>query len=254
MSVEKIPKDVWVIILKQLQLKELVQIRQTCKYINIIVKTKFQRFWFRRYIDLIIRTGNYANKYNINVPKIHKFEVNIEKINLFIPYVTCYNTIISQPVKYMKGHDFKSMYPEEFDLYSKEANEILEKHFVNQDIINENPRINRDNFPSIYACKKLLDNHYHITCSRNDHFVFDLPINENDDEWFDNHKLLYNEKSCYLSHYLITFYRINRDGLDKTNKIPRVESREYSDKKRKLKEVFVASPFYRKTLLKHKVI
>jgi F-box domain len=88
--VEDIPKDVWVIIMKQFTIKELVQMRQVCRYMNIVVKTKFQRFWFRRYIDLIIRTGPYAKRYKVNVPKIHYFHgAYLEEINLHIPYIIC---------------------------------------------------------------------------------------------------------------------------------------------------------------------
>jgi hypothetical protein len=101
----------------------------------------------------------------------------------------------------------------------------------------------------------LLEKYYEVTCNEPGHFIHDLPKGDNDDEWFDNHALMYNSESCYLSHYLITFYRISRDGLDETDKIKSKRSYEYSKEKkmRKLKDEFIDSPFYKKTLLKHKI-
>lgn len=240
MFVENLPKDVWVIILKQLSLKELLQMRQICKHLNLIVKTKFQRFWFRRYINLIIRTGDYAKKYKINIPKIHNHGVYLKTINLFIPYISCYRITRAIELKYL--------HPLDYELYLQEGNEILKKYFPDQICLHSNPMIDSGNFPNIYAYTKILENHYTLICHDRSHFVFDLPKNDKDDEWFANHDIIYNANECYLSHYLITYYRIKRDGLDQI---------EYSRKRKRMsieKEKFANSPFYNKMLLKHKVI
>ena len=258
MQYEHLSKDVWVLILKRLNIKELIGMREVSKYFNSIVKHQFHRFWFRRYIDLIIRTGTYAKKYNVNIPKIHNYSLYVKECDLYIPSTTCYTNNVTL---------LKAQHKEEYDQYMEIGKELLSR-FPNEKIAeNRLGTLTKTSFPTVFALTHIIKNHCSLLCPvKYGHYDYDLPKGDDDDEWFDSHQenLVYDKKMCYLSHYLMTVYRIKRDNLDHTDKWNEIRqdnvnydnNRGYTYKKRSriMKDDFRNCPFYNKKLTKFKII
>ena len=247
MNILNIPKDVIVEVLKKLSLRELIDTRLLNKHFNNIVKEKFKRLWFKKYIDVMTRTGEYGKKYDVPVKKHHVCHVYIKEIDLKIPYVTCYCVTQSE---------LKNKHEDEFKEYFNEAT-TLKKTFKNENVVGTYSNSNEpcsfsgaDLFEHVYAYTKLIANHYSIICSDKAHYQWDIPSDENDEKWFDSHEIIYDKNKCYLSAYLFACYRVKRDDLDKTGKIK-------GDKgyiRGKMKEQYKDSPFYNRMLKTYKCI
>lgn len=229
-----IPKDVWWFTFDKLDVKDKLSIRNTCKYFNKVIKEKFNRYWFRLYIRLIIETGNYAKKYGVVIPKKHE-PLYIKKLDLVIPYRTCYKNI-------PKGYDIiNTPHMAEFMDFVNEGNNIVKEKLINEE--DTQGKFTVDQFSEVYAYTKILDKYYEIDCRNKNHYCYDLPKDEKNDKWFDTHDVIFNKERCYLSHYLIANYRIERDRLVSSKR----------GKKRKSDINYKTAPFFRRKLEHYRV-
>lgn len=251
-SATNIPKDVWVLILMNLdKIHDILKMRQTCKYMNVIVKQKLNRFWFRNYLKLMIQTGNYAKQYGVDIPLKHTYCFYIKEIDMEIPFYNCHIIPGQIPSQQMvKRHQ------DEYNANVLIAKDILAqmpflRKFKNANNYTINSILSRGKFPDIYAKSIILKSHYVIGCDHYKHYEFDLPIDENDDAWFKSHTTSYNKHKCYVGHYLITCYRIRRKQM-----LPnfRVYQDSKDSRKYKVQADFDNSIFYNRPLEKYKCV
>ena len=248
MNIVNIPKDVVVVVLKKLSLKELIGMRLINKYFNTIVKEKFRRLWFKKYIDIMTRTGNYGKKYDVPVKKIHKKNIYIKELDLEIPFVTCY--LVTQD-------EIKKNHSDEYDNFFEEAKSIIKnrKDPLTGIYSEDNQRTctfeGLGYFEKVYACTKIISKYYKVNCLLPDHHIWDVPLNENDEKWFDSHEIVYDKNKCYLGSYLFACYRSKRDSLDVTGKL---KGDVYGYFRGKMADKYKQSPFYNRMLKTYKCI
>lgn len=225
------PKDVLVLVFKHLSLRRILKMRLVNKHFNDTVKQKFKRFWFIKYVNALSRAQHKG--LNFSVPpqtKVHNFNHYIKILDLIIPYIPCYCRLENQK-------SLADKFQDEFKKFAEEANDIYS--------VTSGIDMSSDDFTRAYACAKILNNHYQLNCKIDSHFVFDLPLNENDHDWFMTHKKAYDINECYMSAYLCLCYKIKRDTLpcDKTRK-----------KNGNLRLKYTSSPFYKKSIFSYKCI
>jgi hypothetical protein len=246
---DQLPKDVLVLILKQLSLKQLLDMRLINKHFNNTVKQKFKRLWFKKYIEIMIKTGDYALKYGVPVKQIHSYYAYLKEIDMKIPYVHCYGIYDS--------HCLFRNYRDDYDKFEKEAIDVLSEKFPGQESLTlitmyrtKKQLFFKDDFIRVYAFTKILNQHCEIKCTDRTHFVWDIPKDETDDEWFNTHEIAYDPGKCYMSSYLLACYRIVRDRLLRE----KPGDMKLKTKSKTLKKEYTSSPFYRKPMLTYKCI
>lgn len=273
MNISDLPKDVLAIIVKQLRLREFINIRLLNKYFNSFIKEKFSRFWFKKYIDVMLKTGSYASHYGLPVMRVHDMYITIPGIDLKLLFIPCY-TMHNHPDIYMSQTYLISNHKDDYDKYYEEAKEILKKSNGNSVLYGydsnnksyrfvesqENEEPLRYSFSKVYACSKIIYEHYKLSCKVETHFKWDVPKDENDDEWFNSHNLEYDSKMCYMSSYLVACYRIQRDNLDKTKTLDFPKDKTYSyvtingKRVKKMNDRYKNSPFYNRCLKSYKAL
>jgi hypothetical protein len=276
MNICHIPKDIIAIILKNLPLNQLINVRLVNKCFNVVVKEKFRHFWYRKYLGLITKNSRYVQKCGIPLKKIHHHHIHIKELNLRILDFKCYYKLtrdfyISYDVQWEQVEsNFINDHKEEFNQYVVEAEKIRERVFKDGPIIGYKTRTDyfpddkgdlheikvtpskynmTSNFEHLYALTKILRKSYKLICNRN-HLVWDLPCSDDDYEWFNTHKSIYNDRKCYMSFYLIYRYLISREDGD-AYEYKRMDN---GKKHKVMTDKFKNSPFYKKILAEYRCI
>lgn len=231
--------------------------------------------WFCRYIKKITTSGSYAHKYNIVVPRKHTYvlhidfkgKIDIEKHNkilrdggyeeettIDIPIISCYLKKNTSLIK--ENVDFHFFW-QEGERMKPEMSQAGVEFFLPEISVQQkgmgDTKLFINHFPPVYATTKVIHNHpdkFKLICCDDNHYESDLPLDENDINWFkENENIAYDKTKCYLSHYLIACYRIKRDVLDKKHKSG---SGYYAEKRQTYKYVYEQKVVDGETVMKRR--